>query len=76
MRILHENHSAAGQKALVVLYLPHHCLLVNRSNTLLLKSFLRWLYKLKDLRSHKGLPCSTDAETVLGQGTSKPSSCI
>ena len=76
MRILHETHWAAGWKAPEVLYPLHHCLLVNRTNTLLLKSFLLPLHKLKDLKSQKDRPQPTDDGTVLGQGTSGPSSCI
>lgn len=76
MRILHETHWAAGWKAPEVLYPLRHCLLVNRTNTLLLKSFLLPLHKLKDLKSQKDPPRPTDDGTVLGQGTSGPSSCI
>ena len=75
MRILHETPWAAGWKAPVVLYPLHHCLLVNRSNTLLLKSFFLPLHNLKDLKSQKDPPRSTDDGTVLGQATNGPSSC-
>ena len=76
MRILHETHWAAGWKAPEVLYRLRHCLLVNRSNTLLLKSFLLPLRNLKDLKSQKDPPQSIDDGTVLGQGTSGPRSYI
>lgn len=79
LRALHENPARDSPgwswKAPVVLYPLHHCLLVNRSNTLLLKSFFLPLHNLKDLKSQKDLPRSTDDGTVLGQATRGPSSC-